>query len=369
MFLPTTDVFVIGGGPAGLAAAIAARRRGFQVTVADCARPPVDKACGEGLMPDGLRAAQSLGIELEMAMGRRFCGIRFCDGDISAEARFPSGYGLGMRRTTLHQRLAEMAAETGVRLHWGATVTGIGAETVSADGSEIRARWIIGADGGQSRVRRWAGLEAFHRNRCRYGFRLHYRIEPWSDWMEIYWGDGCQIYVTPTAEDEICLAVISADPHLRLSRALPRFPAVMRRLAGAQQIDGERGGVSASRRLKRVYNGCVALVGDASGSVDAITGEGLYLLFQQSAALAEALESGDLHSYQKAHRRIGRQPEIMAKLMLILAGHDRLRHRAIAAMAADPRLFAAVLAAHIREISPARALAEGAALGWRMLAL
>ncbi len=60
----TTDVFVIGGGPAGLAAAIAARRLGFDVTLADCSVPPVDKACGEGIMPDGLAAARALGLDL-----------------------------------------------------------------------------------------------------------------------------------------------------------------------------------------------------------------------------------------------------------------------------------------------------------------
>ena len=44
--MTTTDVFVIGGGPAGLATAIAARQRGFDVVVADGAQPPIDKPCG-----------------------------------------------------------------------------------------------------------------------------------------------------------------------------------------------------------------------------------------------------------------------------------------------------------------------------------
>ena len=51
-----TDVFVIGGGPAGLAAAIAARQQGLRVLVADGAKPPIDKACGEVLMPDAITA-------------------------------------------------------------------------------------------------------------------------------------------------------------------------------------------------------------------------------------------------------------------------------------------------------------------------
>jgi len=71
-----------------------------------------------------------------------------------------------------------------------------------------------------------------------------------------------------------------------------------RLLRSAEPATLERGGVSASRRLKSVYRGRVALVGDASGSVDAITGEGLCLLFQQAVALAGALEAGDLCLYQ-----------------------------------------------------------------------
>ena len=59
-----TDVFVVGGGPAGLASAIAARRNGFDVVIADSARPPIDKACGEGLMPDGVAALRRIGVEL-----------------------------------------------------------------------------------------------------------------------------------------------------------------------------------------------------------------------------------------------------------------------------------------------------------------
>src|SRR6266568_6767121 len=88
----STDLFVIGGGPAGLAAAIAARRRGFDVTLADCSVPPIDKACGEGIMPDGLAAARSLGLDLEDAGGHRFAGIRFVHGDTSASGRFPNGH-------------------------------------------------------------------------------------------------------------------------------------------------------------------------------------------------------------------------------------------------------------------------------------
>jgi flavin-dependent dehydrogenase len=187
--------------------------------------------------------------------------------------------------------------------------------------------------------------------------------------MEIHWGDGCQLYITPVATNEICVVLISSDHRLRLEDALPGFGEVERRLSAAAPTNLERGGVTASRRLKAVYCGNVALVGDASGSIDAITGEGLCLLFQQSVALAAALEAGDLGLYQAEHRRIGRRPEFLGGMMLLLDQRRRLRSRVIRAMALRPKLFADMLAMHVGELSTTDFLSNGLALGWRMLTL
>ena len=360
---------MIGGGPAGLAAAIAARRRGFHATVADCSAPPIDKACGEGIMPDGMAAARALGIDLNLAGGVPFRGIRFRNGQTSVEANFPHGQGLGLRRTALHRLMVDCAEAAGVRAFWDARVTGIAKDGVIANGRLVRARWIVGADGGQSLVRRWAGLDAVRRDSRRFGFRRHYRVASAPDVMEIHWGDDCQLYVTPVGPTEICVVLISRNPHLRLDDALSQFPAVARLAAAAGPSTLERGGVSASRRLKAVSRGRVALVGDASGSVDAITGEGLGLLFQQAVALAGALAANDLGAYQAEHRRIGKRPEFMSRLMLLMGGHGRLRQRAIRAMACDPRLFADMLAMHVGELSPFDFAIDGVALGWRMATL
>ena len=99
MTVRSTDVFVAGGGPAGLALAIAARQRGLDVVLADALLPSIDKACGEGLLPDAVEALRGLGIHLNSGEARRFRGIRFWCGDESAAADFPSGnFGLGVRR-------------------------------------------------------------------------------------------------------------------------------------------------------------------------------------------------------------------------------------------------------------------------------
>lgn len=177
--LNSTDVFVIGGGPAGLAAAIAARQRGFRVMVADGAVPPIDKPCGEGLMPDGISALQRLGITVKPQDSYSLCGIQFLRAGLAVGARFPSsGSGLGVRRTILHRIMTERAAELGVDLLWRTVVTSISSETVNLVDRTVRAKWIIGADGGNSRVRRWARLDAYLREALRYGFQRHYHIEP-----------------------------------------------------------------------------------------------------------------------------------------------------------------------------------------------
>ncbi len=352
------DVLVIGGGPVGLAAAIAARRKGFRVVLADARKPPIDKACGEGVMPDGLAAAARLGLHLPPAESFAFRGICFHGEDVSVAADFPNGCGRGFRRTALQQALAAQAAQCGVELRWGSAI---------GDLSAMPARWIVGADGTNSRARAWAGLEAARRDTRRFGFRRHFQIAPWTDYVEIYWGNGCQIYITPIASDEICVAIISRDAKLRVPAALGQFPALLARLEGVTETSPERGAVTASRQLRRVVAGNVALIGDASGSVDAITGEGLCLGFHQALTLADAMESGDLALYEAAHRRLGARPRFMADLMLSVDRWPRLRRRVLPALAAHPDLFSGLLAMHVGAARTADFAANCLALGWRML--
>lgn len=347
----STDVFVVGGGPAGLAAAIALRARGFDVTLADHSYPPIDKPCGEGLMPDALAALRCLGIHLDDEDSFQFRGIRFLDHNVSVDASFPNGFGIGVRRPQLHQVLVDRAAETGVHMLWGTSVRGVSQAGVILNDRTVRSRWIVGADGGNSRVRRWAGLDSKLCESVRFGFRRHYRVAPWTDCMEIYWGSGYQIYVTPIAPREVCVAAISRNSHLRLDLVLPAFPSLNMRLKGAGVILGERGAVSPTRTLEHVYRGNVILIGDASGSVDAITGEGLRLSFEQSMALAEALVSGDLKAYQSAHRRLARRPRFMGSLMLLLDRSAWLRRRALRALSENPQIFEKQLAMHVGDLS------------------
>jgi 2-polyprenyl-6-methoxyphenol hydroxylase-like FAD-dependent oxidoreductase len=344
--LSSTDVLIVGGGPAGLAAAIAARQKGFEVIVADRDRPSIDKSCGEGLIGEGVEALRALGVEIPAAESFSFRGIRFVGSGSRVEAGFLSARGIGVRRTTLHRFLLERAARLGVQFSWECHFTGIEAQGLSFAGSLIRARWVIGADGLDSMIRRQYGLDSHFSGSRRFGFRRHYRIAPWTGMAELYWGDGCQIYVTPVGPEEICVAVISRNSQLRLDSALPMFPELRARLQCASSFGTERGGVTHSRVLRRVARGNAALVGDASGSIDAISGQGLCLSFRQSLALADALEAGDLRQYHRAHRRLMAKPLLSSSLLLTLARHAWLRERVLRVLASDPGRFARLLSIH-----------------------
>ena len=362
-----TEIFVVGGGPAGLAAGIAARKKGFRVTVADAGVPPIDKACGEGLLPETVGALARLGVTFGALDGRAVRGIRFVTPAGGAEAKFPGGPARGVRRMRLHKILADAAASCGVNILWNSRVTGLSSGGVLVEGKVIPARWIIGADGGQSRVRRWAGLDVVRQVTRRFSCRGHFRVRPWTDFVEVHWGEGMQAYVTPVGVEEIGIAILSRDPRLQFAGALRKFPALERHLHGAEPTSAPRGAVTATLQLKRVAAGRVALVGDASGTVDAITGEGLGLAFRQAEALAEALAAEDLDRYQAEHRRLAKHPTMMARLLLVLDRHENIRRRTMRVFQNRPELFASILALHIGTKPKVELLTTGFRLGWHML--
>jgi len=348
--------------------AIAARRKGFTVTVADGVGALIDKACGEGLMPATQEALAELGVALPVAQGYLFKGIRFVEKCASVEAEFPSGRGTGIRRTLLHGYLIDEAEKSGVKLLWKTPVMGIEAGGVRLKSGLVPARWIIGADGGHSRVRRWTELDSTTVNRQRFATRRHYRVRPWSDFMEIYWGTRVQAYVTPIAEEEVCIVMMGERlQEVRFEQALSSLPELCERLSGAEAVGHERGAITSIRSLKRVWLNNVALVGDASGSVDAITGEGLRLTFRQAAALAQAMASGNLADYQREHRKLAYRPTLMATMLQRLARCDRLRIRMLRMLSQNPELFARLLAVHVGSPTSRDVVAAGAKLGWQML--
>jgi flavin-dependent dehydrogenase len=340
-------LLIVGGGPVGLAAAIQARLHGMEALVFDRQQAPIDKACGEGLMPGGVQALVELGIHLPSA--QTFQGIRYFQEDLPnepiAEGKFGEGEGLGIRRVLLHQALVDRAQSLGAELHWGTRVTGLNHARLQTESGEVQGDWVLGADGLHSPTRKWAGLEKSTKGSRRYGLRRHYATAPWSDFVEVYWSAGCEAYVTPTGPESVGVALLwNQAQHRPCSQdPLAPFPRLRERLAGAAHASISRGAGPFHRRVRRVHKDKLLLVGDAAGYVDALTGEGIALGFRQAKSAIEALAGNRPEIYARTHRALCRRPFFLTRQLTWVASRPGLRRRLIRSLAMDPVLFSRFL--------------------------
>ena len=343
------DIAVVGGGPAGLATAVFAAQSGLSVVVVEKRQLPLDKACGEGLMPRGTRLLREMGVNLDVGEYIPFVGIRYVDDDVVAEGRFSTDPGWGIRRTKLVEGMHRRAKELGVTLLYGVSAKGwdVGVDrpvVVETDNDPLESRFLVGADGLHSKTRRATSLERSSRGLKRYGVRRHFEIEPWSSFVEVHWADGVEAYVTPVGSKEVGVALLWSGESARFEQLLERFPRLYQRLAGASSTSQTRGAGPFRQRVSTRFRGPVALVGDAAGYMDALTGEGLSLSFLSARALVRALTVKDLKTYDRDYRRLCRTYYWTTGLLLQVARRPRVRRDVIETLAKDPSLFDSLLA-------------------------
>lgn len=356
------DVAIVGAGPAGLAVAIHAARRGLATVVLEKQRLSPDKACGEGLMPRAVRELEDLGARayLDPSDCAPFEGIRYIQEDATmAEGRLPAGGGLGVRRVALVEALTRRACELGADLREHSPVLShrrtSGGIAVTLAEEEIEARLLVAADGLSSPLRRSEGLDLPARAPRRFGLRQHFRLPPWSRFVEVHLSETAEAYVTPVGARRVGVAFLWDDA--RVGRPVSvkafraQFPALAERIDGAELDSEPRGAGPLARAAFARTADRFILIGDAAGYVDAITGEGLSLAFCSAATLGrilpEAIARGAtreaLAPYEREYTRLFRRYAWVTRAVLALARHPALRRPVVRGLAHQRWIFDRVL--------------------------
>lgn len=380
------DAVVVGAGPAGLAFAAAAAARGLDVTVLEKREGPLDKACGEGVLPAGRRALERLGALalVEAAGAVPIEALRWCDDDRSLAVKLPGPGGLGIRRTGLSAALRARALAAGAEVRTGVEVldhrrAADRIVAVLAGGGELPARVLVAADGLASPIRRREGLDLPTHGPARFGIRRHFAIAPWSPAVEVHFGPGVEAYLTPVGRQLLGLAflferdqrdqTVRADPlapgarhhrrpeskNGRFEELLALFPALASRLARARPASDVLGAGPLARRARSRIADRLVLLGDAAGYLDAVTGEGISLAVccanDLAVLLPDALRRGAgaaaLAGYERAWRRRYRVYEAWTRLMLLLTRHPTLRRGVLSLAGAQRPAFERIVAAAV----------------------
>lgn len=326
------DIVVVGGGPGGVAAALHARAQGFSALVIEPRENPIDKACGEGLMPGGLAELAALGVD---PVGMPFRGIAYADATRRVEVTFGADAGRGVRRTTLHAALADRAKTVDTEwVHTRATTVTQDDAGVTVNGT-IRCRYLIGADGLHSAVRRAVGIAHTVGTPRRFGVRRHYAVSEVPDVVEVHWAPLGEAYLTPVEPNLIGVAILS-DRQERPD--LSWFPWLAERFAEA--TPGPARGCGPLRQVvSRRVAGRVLLIGDAAGYEDALTGEGVSLALKQAKAAVAAVARDEPSSYEREWHRVTRRYRWLTRGLVLATKPPPTRRSIVPACTAAPVIF------------------------------
>lgn len=285
------DVAIIGAGPAGIASAISLAQQGLKIALLEKNAGPQGKACGEGILPLGVKQIEALGIlDLIPTKQRAIIkGINYNLGKINAQAYFLQGSGLGINRLTLSNAFFNKIKNySNIELLTQHKFISLDGSTLVFKEKEkigkLKANFIIGADGLRSTVKNYIETKEKESKWQRYALSAHFSIKPWSNMVEIFLKDKAEAYVTPTGPEEINLVLMWHKNKIDKSfkgealfwHILEQFEELAPYFCPSKlKHPPFATGPFHSRPTKIFEMPNIALAGDAAGYIDPLSGEGI----------------------------------------------------------------------------------------------
>ena len=303
------EVLIVGAGPAGSTAAYRLAKAGASVLLADKARFPRDKPCGGGLT---MRAVRQLPFSVEPVVEDRATSVRL---GLDFRARFERATEqplvLMTQRSRLDAYLVEQAADAGADFRDGVRVDDLALLEAGVEarvgGDKVTAKWLVCADGVNGTTARSIGLDDGRTYGVALEANVPYGVVQKEDYrgrlfLELANVPGGYGWVFPKG-DHVNVGVGGWEregPRMRkhLSRFCREYGIPESSL---ENLRGYRLPLLHARA--RLAKGRAALLGDAAGLVDPLSGDGIYEAFLSARLATEAILGGDLTAYDRELRR------------------------------------------------------------------
>jgi geranylgeranyl reductase family protein len=317
-----TDVLIVGGGPAGAAAAYWLAREGHDVTVLEKKSFPREKTCGDGLTPRAVKQLDDMGLTPRLEKFHRYHGLRATGMGHELELEWPSHpiypqHGYVVRRRDLDQLVAENAVTAGATVLEGhealapiverGFVRGATVQNPDGETIDLLARYIVVADGANSRFGRALGTSRLREWPYGTAIRTYFdsprHADPWIESaLDVKDRNGNPMpgygWIFPVGDGTVNIGVglLSTFRDFKSVNTSHLLDAYAHQVADRWQIDPEvptqratSGRIPMGGSVGPKQGPTYLVIGDAAGAVNPFNGEGIDYAYETARMAADVL--------------------------------------------------------------------------------